>query len=77
MYRGLPDLAVASRRVLWVLECGRRGTRPAYRTLAHVLHPLVWNAPSLPLIVTVVGPSGFPFAMIAAKSPLVSFNRDQ
>ncbi len=53
------------------------GTVPAYRTLAHVLQPLVWNAPSLPLIVTVVGPPGFPLAIIAAKSPLVSFNRDQ
>jgi hypothetical protein len=41
-------------------------------TFCRVLRPDVGNAPSLLLIVTVVGPSGLPFAMIAAKPPLVS-----
>jgi hypothetical protein len=41
-------------------------------TLCHVLRPAARNAPSLLLILTVAGPSGLPFATIAAKPPLVS-----
>jgi hypothetical protein len=45
--------------------------------LRHWLHPDVSNAPSLLLIVTVVGPVGFPLVMMALKSPLVFFKRAQ
>jgi hypothetical protein len=37
------------------------------------LQPDACNAPPLLLIVTLAGPSGLPFAMIAAKPPLVFF----
>jgi hypothetical protein len=46
-------------------------------TFCRVLRPDVGNAPSLLLILTVVGPSGLPFAMITAKPPLVSFRGAQ
>ncbi|MGH3671651.1 MAG: hypothetical protein ACRDSH_13620 [Pseudonocardiaceae bacterium] len=46
-------------------------------TFCHVVHPVVWNAPSLALIVAVVWPVGVPLAMIEPKFPLVSFKRAQ
>lgn len=55
--------------------CTRQHGCPNQLIFCHVLPPNVWNAPSLLLILTVVGPSGLPFAMIAAKPPLASFRR--
>jgi hypothetical protein len=40
--------------------------------LCQVLHPEVLNAPSLLLIVTVVGPPKLPLVMIAAKIRVLS-----
>jgi hypothetical protein len=45
--------------------------------LRQVLHPLVVNAPSVALMVTVIGPWLMPLAIIALKLPLVSFRRAQ
>jgi hypothetical protein len=55
--------------------CTRQHGCPNQLTFCHVLQADVWNALSLLLIVTVAGPTGLPFAMIAAKPPLVSFRR--
>lgn len=60
----------------WV-RIGLLGGKERQPTFCHVLHPVVWNAPSRGLIVTVVWPVVAPLAMIALKSPLVSFNRAQ
>src|ERR1700712_3728727 len=57
--------------------CTRQQGCPNQLTFCHVLRPDVGNAPSLLLILTVVGPSGLPFAMITAKPPLVSFRGAQ
>lgn len=45
--------------------------------LRQVLQPLVVNASSVALIVTVVGPRLMPLAIIASKLPLMSFRRAQ
>lgn len=50
---------------------------PCQLVFCQVLHPDVWKAPSLGLIVTVVGPGLTLSAMIVPKSPLVSFSRAQ
>jgi hypothetical protein len=52
--------------------CTRQHGCPKQLASRHVLQPDDGNAPPLLLIVTVVGPSRLPFAMIAAKPPLVS-----
>jgi hypothetical protein len=63
--------------------CGQSSTSSkgivlwTHPVLRHWLHPDVSNAPSLLLIVTVVGPVGFPLVMMALKSPLVFFKRAQ
>lgn len=49
----------------------------SYLTLFHKAHRDVWNAPSVDLIVTVVGPLMLLLAMIDESSPLVSRRRAQ
>jgi hypothetical protein len=65
-----PECSPGKRRGLFIQIIG-------YCTLVHVLHPEVLNAPSLALIVTVVGPLPMLLAMIELVLPLVSVSRSQ